>query len=41
MEYKGLKTPVKVTIGDGYEDDATGYSVVMLDSVLPSGESKG
>ena len=35
-----LKTPLKVTLGDGYEVDAIGCGVVMLNSVLPSGESK-
>ena len=40
VEYESLKTPLKVTLGDGYEVDAIGHGVVMLDSVLPSGESK-
>ena len=40
MEYESLKTPLKVTLGDGYEVDAIGSGVVMLNTVLPSGESK-
>ena len=40
VEYESLKTPLKVTLDDGYEVDAIGCGVVMLNSVLPSGESK-
>ena len=40
VEYESLKTPLKVTLGDGYEVDAIVIGVVMLTSVLPSGESK-
>ena len=40
MEYESLKTPLKVTLGDGYEVDAIGCGVVMLNSVLPSGETR-
>ena len=40
VEYESLKTPLKVTLGDGYEIDAIVIGVVMLTSVLPSGESK-
>ena len=40
VEYESLKTPLKVTLGDGYEVDAIGCGVVMPNSVLPSGESK-
>ena len=40
VEYESLKTPMKVTLGDGYEVDAIGCGVVMLNSVLPSGGSK-
>ena len=39
MEYESLKTPLKVTIGDGYKIDAIILGVVILTSVLPSGES--
>ena len=40
VEYESLKTPLKVTIGDGYEIDVTILGVVILTSVLPSGESE-
>ena len=42
VEYESLKTPLKVTLGEGYDVDAIGCGVVMLNStsVLPSGESK-
>ena len=40
VEYESLKTPLKVTLGDGYEIDAIRRGVVMPNSVLPSGESK-
>ena len=40
MEYEGLKIPLKVTLGDGYEVDAIGSGVVMPNTVLPSGETK-
>ena len=37
MEYESLKTPLKVTLGDGYEVDAIESGVVMLNTVLPNG----
>ena len=40
VEYESLKTPLKVTLGNGYEVVASIRGVVMLDSVLPSGERK-
>ena len=40
VEYESLKTPLKDTMGDGYEIDATELGIVMLTSTLPSGESK-
>ena len=40
IEYESLKTPLKVTLGDGYEVDAIDRGVVMLNSVLPSGVCK-
>ena len=40
VKYNRLKTPLKVTLGDGYEVDAVGRGVIMLDSVLRSGERK-
>lgn len=40
VEYKSLKTPLKVTLGDGYEVDAVGCGVVVLNSELPSGRSR-
>ena len=40
VQYESLKTHLKVTIGDGYEIDTIVHGVVMLTSVLPSGESK-
>ena len=40
VEYESLKTPLKVTLGDGYEIDAIVLGIVMLTSVLPSGKSK-
>ena len=40
MEYESLKTPLKVTLGDGYEVDAIGSGVVILNTVLPNRVSK-
>ena len=40
VTYESLKTPLKVTLGDGYEVDALGRGVVILYSELPSGRSK-
>ena len=40
IEYESLKTPLKVTLGDGYEVDTIDHGVVMLNSVLPSGVRK-
>ena len=40
MEYGSFKTPLKVTLGDGYEVDTIGSGVVMLNTVLNSGETK-
>ena len=40
VEYESLKTPLKVTLGDGYKVDAIGRGAVMLNSVLPSGVCK-
>lgn len=40
MEYENLKTPQKVTLGDGYEVNAVGRGAVVVNSELPSGRSK-
>ena len=40
VEFEYLETPLKVTLGDGYEVDAIGHGVVVINSVLPSGRSK-
>ena len=40
VEFESLETPLKVTLGDGYEVDAIGHGVVVMNSELPSGRSK-
>ena len=40
VDFEYVETPLKVTLGDGYEVDAIGHGVVVMNSELPSGRSK-
>jgi len=37
VEYKSIKTPIKVILGDDYVADAIGSGIVAFNSKLPNG----
>ena len=40
VEFCNLEKPLEVTLGDGYDLDAIGRGVVLLETKLPSGKTK-
>ena len=38
VKYEELETPLRVTLGDGYEVDAIGNGIVVLTNQLPGGK---